>query len=363
MRIVHVVNSLNNLAGTEVFVTKLCCEIKKNKHDVLIISLHGKPNLNLVNQLNECGVVLKILNKKNKIDFKCAREYRKIIGEFKPDIINFHEACLLNHFFAFGLKREKYKLVKTVHCSCEKDLCGGDKLLQKVFINLKGLNFICDSNEVRKSLLKHYKNKIDAFTCFPGTLNEIKKINEIHTLKNEDLSFVCVARFYKIKNHFSLLEAFKKYLNNHPNALLNLVGKGPEMENCKKFVLANNIQNSVIFHGEQTEVENFLRSCDVFILPSFYEGLGIAALEAMHVGLPLIVSNVGGLKDLVKDNINGYIFDPCDVSTIADSMERVYMNRNNLDSFIRYNYKLVKTFSIKSTFKNYFNVYQTIRIE
>ena len=360
MRIIHIVNSLRVRAGTELFVSELCSLIKKSHHDVILITLHDNPDKSIESILTKNGIDLICLKKNKKIDFTCSSELRTVVNSFNPDVVNLHEGCLLSYFLAFGFKHKHFKLVKSVHCSCKKDLRGGDKVLQGIYVKKKLLTFICDSNEVKNTVLKHYHNNVRAVTCFAGS--SIKKNEQFDYvgLHNKDINFVCVARFYPIKNHISLLKAFLIYLNRHPESKITFVGKGPELEKCKKLVNKSIYKDSIIFAGEQINITPFLKKNDVFVLASKYEGLGISVLEAFASCLPVAVSNVGGLRDLVTDGENGYVFNPKSIESITNCLQRVYDNKNKLSLFAKNNFEKFDLFTIEKSCKDYLDEYSEL---
>lgn len=101
-----------------------------------------------------------------------------------------------------------------------------------------------------------------------------------------------VGRFSKEKNHEFLVSLFKDVLKSIPSAHLLLVGAGDETDNIKELVNTKGLAQKVTFAGSVTNVEDYLQAMDVFVLPSRFEGFGIAAIEAQCAGLPVIASDV-----------------------------------------------------------------------
>ena len=99
-----------------------------------------------------------------------------------------------------------------------------------------------------------------------------------------------VGRFSQAKNHGYLIEIFLEILTISPDAKLLLVGEGALRENYETLVRNNGIQDHVIFTGLRNDVYKILQAMDIFILPSFNEGLAIVVLEAQASGLPVLAS-------------------------------------------------------------------------
>ena len=127
---------------------------------------------------------------------------------------------------------------------------------------------------------------------------------------DEIVRFIYVGRFVDWKGVEFLVEAFQHVIN-HSNALLELVGDGPLQQRLERRVEQLGIQNHVKFHGWQprAKVVQYLRECDVFVMPSLREAGGNSILEAMAIGLPVIVANWAGPSQMV-DSSCGIRVDP-----------------------------------------------------
>ncbi|WP_405277561.1 glycosyltransferase family 4 protein [Methanobrevibacter sp.] len=142
-----------------------------------------------------------------------------------------------------------------------------------------------------------------------------------------------VGNLIKRKNVESLLEAKKIAYSDY---YLVVVGDGPLYKKLKKKVDDENIRD-VIFTGSRTDVENIIPSCDVLVLPSFSESFGLVLIEALACGKPVIGSNVGGITEIITDDV-GLLVDPNKISSIAGAIDNVINDeelRNSLSSHAR----------------------------
>ena len=142
-----------------------------------------------------------------------------------------------------------------------------------------------------------------------------------------------VGNLIKRKNVDSLLEA-KKIANS--DYYLVIVGDGPLSKKLKKKVADDNIRD-VIFTGSRNDVENIIPCCDVLILPSFSESFGLVLIEALACGKPVIGSNVGGINEIINENV-GLFVDPNKISSIAKAIDNIVNDgelRNKLSSNAR----------------------------
>ena len=127
-----------------------------------------------------------------------------------------------------------------------------------------------------------------------------------------------VGNLIKRKNVDSLLEA-KKIANS--DYYLVVVGDGPLFKKLKKKVDDENIRD-VIFTGSRDDVENIIPSCDLLVLPSFSESFGLVLIEALACGKPVIGSNVGGITEIITDDV-GLLVDPNKIPSIAKAIDNL----------------------------------------
>ncbi len=117
---------------------------------------------------------------------------------------------------------------------------------------------------------------------------------------DEILRLVTVGSVNKRKNQIAIIKAMNEI--GDKNIRLCIVGAGEELDRCRKFAKEHDLERQILFAGAQTDVQPFLDKADVFILASKDEGLPIAGQEALREGLPIIVTNVGGCKELIEGN-------------------------------------------------------------
>lgn len=132
-----------------------------------------------------------------------------------------------------------------------------------------------------------------------------------------------VGRISEDKGIECLLRAAPSVLRQFPNTEFLIVGEDyGYLNNLKSLVNSLGIEKSVIFTGRLTNrrLVDVYRSADVFVLPSELEAFGIVVIEAMASGVPIIVSNCGGMKNIVEDGMNGLIFDVGDARQLADKI-------------------------------------------
>jgi hypothetical protein len=127
------------------------------------------------------------------------------------------------------------------------------------------------------------------------------------------------ARLNAQKGHDALLEAIAEV----PEALFLLAGDGPDRERLEARTVELGVAERVRFLGRRPDVPQLLAACDVFALPSLYEGSSLAVLEAMAAGIPIVSSAIGGTEELIEDGRSGLLVPPGDAPALAAAMRRL----------------------------------------
>ncbi|MDP2939241.1 MAG: glycosyltransferase family 4 protein [Candidatus Omnitrophota bacterium] len=138
----------------------------------------------------------------------------------------------------------------------------------------------------------------------------------------------CVARLSDVKGHKFLIDAFKIVLKDFPSAVLILVGDGRIKPDLIAQTKELGIEKRVVFIPSQLDTSLVLSLMDVFVMPSIQEGLGLAIMEAMAVGLPIVATDVGGIKNLIKDNESGILVSACDSRALAEAIILLLKDKN-----------------------------------
>lgn len=153
------------------------------------------------------------------------------------------------------------------------------------------------------------------------------EIRKKYSIDKDDMVFVFVGRITKDKGINELFAATKKLLEKHNNIKLMVVGN-PEATNTVDKDLYNWAENSkdIIFVGYTKEVEKFLGAADVFVLPSYREGLPSSMLQAEAMGLPIIATDIPGIRVAMVDGKMGYLVEKGNEKALFDAMMKIYNN-------------------------------------
>ncbi len=132
-----------------------------------------------------------------------------------------------------------------------------------------------------------------------------------------------IGRMTAVKRTDVVLESFRRLRDEGVDAVLCLVGDGPDRHSVENLAGGLGIMRDSLFPGYQEDVGPFFAAFDVFVLPSGNEGTPVTAIEALASGCPVVATRVGGVPDVVTDGEDGFLVDPGDVEGLAASLARL----------------------------------------
>lgn len=314
MKILFITTHLN-IGGISTYVVTLAKALKAKGHEVFVASSGGV----LVPELVAGGVShLKIdIRTKSELDpkvFKAVFELCKITKKLGIDVIHAQtRVTQVVGFFVSRLCRKAF--ITTCHGFFRRNR-------GRAFFSAWGDRVIAISEAVREHLVKDFRVKKDKVSLIYNGI-DIKKFlkdvseKEKNALKDKfgirkDHSVIgTVARFTPDKGHDILLYALFEILKVKPNVQLIFVGDGKERSRIVDLAQRLDIFENVIFIRSQLNTVDVLSVIDVFMFtPKRKEGLGIAPLEALASGKPVVGTRVGGISSIIEDGVNGFLVEP-----------------------------------------------------
>jgi N-acetyl-alpha-D-glucosaminyl L-malate synthase BshA len=167
------------------------------------------------------------------------------------------------------------------------------------------------------------------------------------------------SNFRKIKRIADVIYTFNKIQKEIPSKLL-LVGDGPERPMAEELCRELGLCEDTRFVGKQQEMEEIYAIADLFLLPSEYESFGLAALEAMAAGTPVIATNAGGLPEIIENGVNGYLSEIGDVENMSRNAKGILSNDLILQNFSKEARKTAEKFDIHNIVPQYESLYSKV---
>jgi N-acetyl-alpha-D-glucosaminyl L-malate synthase BshA len=166
-----------------------------------------------------------------------------------------------------------------------------------------------------------------------------------------------ISNFRPLKRVIDILKIFKK-VSKHLNVKLLMVGDGPDKVRAMRYCRAHEMEDSVLFLGKSNEIDEILCFSDLFLLPSEQESFGLAALEAMAHGVPVVCTQVGGLPEVVENGVSGYLSPVGDISGMAQHVIHILEDKDRHRRFKHQALKTSKKFEIDKVIGQYESLYK-----
>lgn len=181
-----------------------------------------------------------------------------------------------------------------------------------------------------------------------------------HIAPNGEKILIHTSNFRPVKRVTDVIKVFDKVNKEIPSKLL-LIGDGPDRFECEQLTRQLNISDKVKFLGKQEAIVDILNASDLFLLPSQSESFGLAALEAMACGLPVIASSVGGIPELIKHNECGFVSEIGDTDRMAKYTIDLLTNDKKYEMFSKNARKrAIEKFDKSIVIPMYENLYEKV---
>ena len=315
----------NNLWGAEKIAVEICKNLTQEGFDIIYTSPDGP----IRKTLEEMGVEYVALSSlKPGI-------IRKIADDYKPDIIHAHDnkASLISYIAVPGLKKKPI-IVSHIHNSYPYlKKTGLHKLVDSIFRTRYSANIFC-SGLTRDYYMKHapYFNRIKGVIVMDN-FTDVKfnnsRAGEGVVFSDKDkfrIGFIGRLEYQKGLDAFlSELKLQKSTLWEH--TMIHVVGKG----SMKDMLIELSNGLNIKFEGYCENPYEWMKSFDLLILPSRYEGLPLTVLEAMSVGTPILAMATGAIPEIIEDGVNGWTCESGDYKAFVRKLEYLVRNKKLID--------------------------------
>ncbi len=355
IKIIYILNSFA-LGGAEKLVLDLCRNIDKEQFEIAVCSVVGGGHLE--KEFRKLDLPVTRFEKKTKLGLGVLRQLIKYLKKEKPDIVH-------THLFGgdawgrFAAIINRVPVIISTEHSINLDE-GWLKRQIKFIFSWFTDKIIAVSKTVKDNSIKLNKIKPDKISVIYNGI-DIKKFSfrgfqPIDLVKT--INGVIVARLEEVKGHKYLINALPLIIKKYPDFVLNIVGTGSLEKELKEQVNNLNLQDKVIFWGQRLDPENILPKMDLFILSSLWEGLGVVLLEAQAVGLPVITSDIPGIKEVVEDNKTGLVFKPQNPHDLFKNLDKLLSDAELQKKIVENAHKQIKEkFTVEKMINGYSDLY------
>jgi glycosyltransferase involved in cell wall biosynthesis len=321
MRILYVITRSDAIGGAHVHVRDLCLALSRQGHDVAVAVGGDGPFIQeLRSREIECHILPSLVREiRPAKDLRCLHELRRVIRAFCPDVVSTHssKAGWLGRIAARSLG---VPVIFTAHGwafteGVSKAAGAAYRFAERLVAPLAH-RIITVSDYDRELALQ-------------AGLAEPHQIISIHNgvpdvqvrppdRRTQEVKLIMVARFEEQKDHATLISALAGLRNLRWT--LQFVGDGPLKSRTEELASSHNVRDRIEFVGSRSDVAALLASADVFLLISKWEGFPRSILEAMRAGLPVVASDVGGVRESVEPLVSGFLIPRYGVAPLAEAL-------------------------------------------
>jgi len=329
-RVLHVINSSEEGGGAR-HLHALVTRMDRKRFEPVVATTANGP---LVRRLQESGVRVVAVNMmRGRLDPRPVLGLRRLLVRESFDLVHLHGTRA--GFFgtlALALMSRRPRVIYTVHgLSCSRAASAMVKGLfarAERFIAHRAHRVISVSEHDRQSGVEAGLLPPDRTTSIPNGIALAPAVQSHRPLRQADgrAEILIVGRLVPQKGIPVLLEAASMVLQSHPLSRFTLAGDGPLHAELEAEAERLGISEQVRFLGTVPDTSELLARCDLFVLPSLWEGMPLSLLEAMAAGRPAVATAVSGSAELILDEETGLLVPAGDAMALAVAMARLLQN-------------------------------------
>lgn len=320
IKIIHIIPTLD-MGGAERAVVDIAKNLNPADFQVKVICLKRFGHWGL--ELKNKNVEMISLGQKDKLGILILPKLIRILKRENPDIVH-------THLFGadFYGRLAAWLAGVDIIVSTEHNLNiseGRIKKILKKYSAALAKAIVASSSAIEKYLIKSEGAKADKISVIRYGIEVDKFLNKQRVfVGKEEIILGFMGRLTEQKGVDLLIGALAKLRNQ--KIVCRIAGQGELQEELKRRIVENNSSNKVSLLGQVKNSKNFFDELDIFILPSRWEGLGIVILEAALSGLPVIASNIDGIKEVIENGISGILTEPGDIDALAEKIKNLAGN-------------------------------------
>lgn len=329
-------NMYPEYGGTEIYLQRLISNLKKDNfvENMYLISPKVEKFYENVEVDKENIFTVEAPSFKNiKNMIQIGKYVDKLIEQLNIDCIylNGLRAIILKPF----IKTKNIRCIAVSHLS----LVNNQDIKTKIRMNISNRILKNSLKEVDKIIVlskNHRREMVELKVATPEKIEVIYNgidIEDYKSSKNRDaedngkIKIIEIARLHKTKGQADLIDVISKLNKTYKNLEVNLVGDGIDREKLEVKISENKLDGVVNILGFRKDVKELINDSDIFILPSYIEGLPLSMLEAMSMNLPVIVSSIAGIPEVIENGENGYLITPGKLVEIETALENLISDK------------------------------------
>ena len=320
MKIIHVLAE-TGYSGGEVQLEHLLLHLRARGHENLVVV---PPRARFAEVCDEHGVDVRRVNMRRPWRGLATWQLRNMVASIEPDIVHFGcgRSTLWGGLALIGLNVPLRIATRRIDYPIARRVAGGWRyrhLVDHVIANCASVRRRVLDARLSDDRVSMIHEGIDV-SRWHDVCGERLAARERLGIAPDALVVSCAATLRPRKGQRLLIEAFARLATRFPRAILLLAGQGSDLQALRERAQAVGFAERILLPGKVVPGGDVHAASDVSAMASYNEGLSNACLEASAAGLPLLVSAVGGLTELVEHGVTGYVVSPGDVDALTDRL-------------------------------------------
>ncbi len=360
MKILHAIET-SGPGGAENFLIRMALALRPQDESSVLLLKPGWLQQRLIDL--EIPVVVEPLSR----SFNPLWLYRafKLVKEQQIDVIHSHEFAMNSHL-ALVAKAAGVRHVATVHGRKYYGDSSARRAVYRMVARLSGLvavsedikSYLVDSVGVAPDRITVIRNGI-AVEDYQQNSDDPAQIRSDLGCSERDFLICAIGNLYPVKGHCHLIRAMARLVPQHPELKLVIAGRGGEQAALEQLIAELQLTNHVSLLGFRNDVREILLAADLFVMPSLSEGLPLSLLEAMAAKKPVIVTDVGGMPQVIKNGVMGLVVPPADDDQLARAINSILTGGKRNEYVAAAFEELEASYSIGTMVDDYRRLYGT----
>ncbi len=332
------------MGGSERLVYNLARDLDRNLFNPSVAWFFGD---RVLKEFQDLNIPLYHIPKTKRIDLRTMYNLGMVISKNNIHVVNSHHFMPTVYSFYGSKIRDLASLIYTEHSEWEiEQIPWKWKIIGQYLVGRTDAA-VGVSDPVSRRIKENFKTEhskiytirngvcLDNFTNIYGRTPLRARMG----LSPHDIAIGIVANFRRVKNHIFLLRAFSELIKDNVNAKLLLIGQGFEFDSenseqeLRNFVNKKNLSKNVLFLGYRSDIPDLLNAMDIFCLTSLKEGLPISLIEAMASGLPVVGTDVEGIRDVIVPDRNGILVEVGDVIGLRNALNTLIREKDLMQKY------------------------------
>jgi len=307
---------------------------------------------------------LDLVQMRSRLDCKAIGKLRKEMVSLKPDIIHVHgtRAGALGRLASIGLNIPVVytEHLWTKHYSINNPLLRSAHMFGNWFFDIFTTTNIAVSEAVKEFMVESGVSRSSKIKVIYNGVEPPKHKADIFQNK-EEFRLTSVGTLNPLKGMQFLIQAIVKVKKEFPGVHLEIIGDGPSKKKLAELIRKLKLKNNVKLTGFVPDVEKYLTNFDLYIQPSLSESFGLAIVQAMGVGLPIVATNAGGIPEVVTDGKSGTLVPTHDSKALSAAILELLRDQEKAKSMGRFAAEEAKRkFDLTDMIKDLENLYEKV---